>query len=59
MEGYRTYTGLVVSAIGLILSLLKINITTEEIQPIVNALLEAGGLLYATYGRYKAKPKEN
>ncbi len=57
MEGFKTYTGIAVALIGAICSIFKLNFTTEEIQPIVNAAFELAGLLFAAYGRFKAKPK--
>ena len=59
MQGLKTYTGIVVTLLGLIMTALKVNITTDEIQPIVNAFFEFGGMVLAAYGRYKAQPKVN
>lgn len=55
MEGLKTYTGLIVALIGAICTIFKINITTTEIQPIINAGLELGGLMLAAYGRIVTK----
>ena len=57
MTGFKTYTGLLVALIGTICQVFKLNLTTEDIQPIVNMALELGGLLFAAYGRLVAKPK--
>ena len=55
LEGFKTYSGLLVAAIGLVLSLLKVNLTNEDIQPIVDALIIAAGLIVAAYGRAVTK----
>ena len=63
MEGKKTYTGIAITAIGLLLGWLGIG-GAEDAQQVVNAGTEAVsagmqviGLLVAIYGRYKAKPK--
>lgn len=61
MNGFKTYTGIAVAALGFVLGLLGVGDTesAELSAKIVGALdqvLTVGGLLFAAYGRAKAKP---
>ena len=56
MDGFKTYSGIIVAFIGMLCTTFKVNFTTAEIQPIVDAGITLVGLLFAAYGRYKAKP---
>jgi hypothetical protein len=53
MKGYRTYTGLIVSLLGIV-GVAKYFGTTAELTNLINAIMEIMGLLFAAYGRYKA-----
>lgn len=52
MKGYKTYTGIIVSFLGLI-GVAKYFDNTELAQ-LIDLLLQLGGLIFAMYGRYKA-----
>lgn len=56
MKGKKTYTGLIVSGLG-ILGVAKYFGTPEELVKIVDLIIQICGLLYAAYGRYKATKK--
>lgn len=53
MKGYKTYTGLIVTLMGII-GIAKYFGTTEELSNVINALFEIVGLIFAAYGRYRA-----
>lgn len=62
LEGKKTYIGIATTLVGLLLGWLGIG-GAEDAQSLVDAVvqsidtvLQAGGLLIATYGRWKAKP---
>jgi hypothetical protein len=61
MNGFKTYTGIAVAALGLVLGLLGIGDTeastlAAQIVGALDQILTAGGLAFAAYGRAKAKP---
>lgn len=60
MSGLKTYTGLVVTAIGLVLGWLGVGDAdgslAAQIAAALDQVLTVGGLLFAAYGRAKAKP---
>jgi hypothetical protein len=51
-EGKKTYIGLVVALVGVIL---KEYMSEEEFQRLVSSFLEIFGIVMAAYGRYQAK----
>lgn len=54
-KGKKTYIGLVVALAG---ALGVFNYVSEaDFTTTLNTLLEFAGLVFAAYGRYKAKPK--
>lgn len=64
LNGKKTYIGIAVAAVGLLLGWLGIG-GQEEASELVNAgaetwvhVIEFAGLLVATYGRWAAKPKK-
>lgn len=61
MNGFKTYTGIAAAALGVVLGWLGVGETesaalSAQIVAALNELLTVGGLLFAAYGRAKAKP---
>ena len=61
MNGFKTYTGIAAAALGVVLGWLGVGDTesaalSAQIVAALNELLTVGGLLFAAYGRAKAKP---
>ena len=61
MQGFKTYTGIAVAAIGMVLGWLGVGETdsaalSAQIVGALDQVLTVGGLLFAAYGRAKAKP---
>lgn len=59
MNGFKTYTGIIVAAAPTIASLFGYEMTTEGqgvLSDNLDKILELCGLLYATYGRFVANP---
>jgi hypothetical protein len=61
MNGFKTYTGLAVAAIGMVLGWLGVGETdsaalSSQIVGALDQIVTVGGLLFAAYGRAKAKP---
>ena len=54
-EGKKTYIGLFIALAGAF-GIFKY-VTETDLATTLNTLLEVAGLAFATYGRYKAKPK--
>lgn len=55
MQNYSlTYTGIIASALGLIVKVFGLPIGDEEVVQIVALVAQLGGLAVAIYGRYKA-----
>lgn len=54
MDGKKTYTGIAIVVIGLVMSWLGIGGETEAAE-LVTAGAQVFGLLVATYGRYVAR----
>lgn len=54
MEGYKTYVGIAVAALGAYLQTKGVDMGDPT--PYVNAILQFGGLAMAVYGRAVAKP---
>jgi hypothetical protein len=62
MQGFKTYTGILVAAIGVVLGWLGLGDAESSelaarIVAAINELLTIGGLLFAAYGRKVAKPE--
>lgn len=55
LEGYKTYTGIVVALLGAI-GISKF-FTDGEVTQIADIIITVAGLVIAAYGRYKAKNK--
>jgi len=61
MNGYKTYSGIVVALIGVVLGWLGVGDTeagtlASQIGGALDQVLTIGGLVLAAYGRAKAKP---
>jgi hypothetical protein len=61
MNGFKTYTGIAVAALGFVLGLLGVGESdsaalSSQIVAALDQVLTVGGLLFAAYGRAKAKP---
>lgn len=54
MKGKKTYAGLLIALLGMLG--LGDTISEEQAGQIINLTLNLGGILFAAYGRYKAKP---
>jgi hypothetical protein len=52
MEGYKTYTGLAIALIGLLLSGY---LDKNETEVLATSIVQLVGIGFAIYGRYKAK----
>lgn len=52
MKGYKTYTGLIISALGLLG--ISSYFSETEVAQIADLIIQVIGLVYAWYGRYKA-----
>lgn len=62
MAGYKTYTGIVVALLGVVLGWLGVGeaeagTLATQIGGALDQVLTVGGLLFAAYGRAKAQPK--
>ena len=55
LDGFKTYTGIAVALAG-VLGLFRY-VSEGDLTTILNTGAEFLGLLFAAYGRYKAKPK--
>ena len=55
LEGFKTYTGIAVALAGA-LGLFRY-VSEGDLASILNTGAEFIGLIFAAYGRYKAKPK--
>lgn len=55
LEGRKTYCGIAIVLLGAVFQIFKINITTEELQPVINNFIEVVGALIAMYGRIATK----
>ena len=55
LEGRKTYIGIVIALAGAF-GVFKY-FSESDLMTTLNTLLEIGGLIFAAYGRYKAKPK--
>lgn len=56
LEGKKTYMGLVIALAGA-LGLFRY-ISEGDLSTILNSTAEIVGIVFAAYGRYKAKPKK-
>ena len=61
MQGYKTYTGIAVAVLGVLLGWLGVGESeagtlAAQIGGVLDQVLTVGGLLFAAYGRAKAKP---
>jgi hypothetical protein len=61
MNGFKTYTGIAVAALGMVLGWLGVGETESaalaaQLLGALDQILTVGGLLFAAYGRAKAKP---
>ena len=61
MQGYKTYTGIVVAALGMVLGWMGIggeeaSTLSAQIVGSLDQIITVAGLLFAAYGRAKAKP---
>lgn len=61
MQGYKTYTGILVALIGVGLGWFGVGESeagtlAAQIGGVIDQVLTIGGLLFAAYGRAKAKP---
>ena len=61
MHGYKTYTGIAVAVLGVLLGWLGVGESEAttlagQIGSVLDQVLTVGGLLFAAYGRAKAKP---
>ncbi len=54
LSGKKTYIGLIITLLGT--TQVSRYVTSEEIGKIIDLCMQLGGLLYAAYGRWKAKP---
>lgn len=62
MKGFKTYTGILIAALGFVLGLLGLGDVesaqlSAQIVAALNEVLTVGGLAFAAYGRAKAQPK--
>jgi len=48
-----TQAGVYAAAIGALLNIFNVNIATEEVQSLIEAIFTIGGLIIAWYGRYR------
>lgn len=55
LEGKKTYIGLIIALAG-VLGVFKY-VSEGDLTITLNTLAEFVGILFAAYGRYKAKPK--
>lgn len=55
MDGKKTYSGIAITALGLVLNWLGVG-DESTATAIVTICMELGGLILATYGRWAAKP---
>ena len=55
LDGYRTYTGLVIALLGLV-GVSKF-FAEGELEVVISIVIQLAGLLFAAYGRYKATCK--
>lgn len=56
MDGYKTWTGIIVTILGVV-GIAKYIGGTEQVTEIVDTALKLGGLIFAAYGNYKAHKK--
>lgn len=54
MQGYKTWTGLVLTALGAFGVFDRIGISQESVSGIIDAAVTLGGLVFAAYGNYSA-----
>ena len=53
----KTMIGLVATAVTMVLGFLKLDVSKMEVSEIITQLVAVGGLIFAAYGRAKAKTK--
>lgn len=56
-EGYRTWAGLLLAILGVVGVFEKLGITQNEVSVILDAAMQLIGLVWASYGNYKAHQK--